>query len=603
MGTKFRSESRSCLKAAFGVVCAFVPGLVAGCGGGGSSEAAATPPERPNILLIVGDDLGLDVLSASGAIEQTAITPNLDALAAGGVTFSQVWSNPVCSPSRASIQTGRYAFRTGIGQLVRQNSRALRIAERTLPEVLDEGTDGAYAHAAIGKWHLGNDSVGGPLAANIAGYQHFAGTLRSIAFPDSYMDWEEVVDGVAQRFEGYATTRTADQFLDWVVQVEDPWFAYVAFNAPHPPLHVPPEELFTRELGADPSSREVYLAMVEALDTEIGRMLAGLDPAERENTIVMFVSDNGTPAVGTVAPFVPEQAKATLFEGGVRVPLIIAGPGVASGATCDALVSVADLHATVAELAGVELDSLAESIELDALSLVPYLESPERPSMRSYLFSELYRPNGEPTPDWAPPCEGVVVAGGCHEDVGFAGPGVTQLELCWTEEGGSPFEPTVTIRGGPPGAEGIVWASDVSRPTPLFGGTLVPFPNPFLTTYPFTFDAAGRASFELRVDNGIEALFYQALVEDPAQPGGFAFSNAVRGRFPDHGIAVRDARYKLIVDVRTCASAFFDLESDPFEMSNLLEGALAGEALVSFEALEGILRSLEPGTEPALLTE
>ncbi|MHC5212536.1 MAG: sulfatase-like hydrolase/transferase, partial [Planctomycetota bacterium] len=132
---------------------------------------------RGNVLIVVADDLGVDMVGAYGEGSDPPPTPVIDSLASQGVLFRNAWSNPVCSPTRAALLTGRPAFRNGIGYIVdaSPNNLALPYAEVTLPEMLALGTGGNYRSGAFGKWHLGNDSVGGALAPNLAGFDHFAG--------------------------------------------------------------------------------------------------------------------------------------------------------------------------------------------------------------------------------------------------------------------------------------------------------------------------------------------------------------------------------------------------------------------------------------------
>ncbi|MEE8507836.1 MAG: sulfatase-like hydrolase/transferase, partial [Myxococcota bacterium] len=139
--------------------------------------APVEPTQPSNILILLIDDFGVDMVGAYEEGTEPPPTPNIDRLASRGVLFRNAWSYPNCSPTRAAIHTGRYAFRTGIGTLVRPWGYALPLRELTIPEMLTLGTKGLFSTAAIGKWHLGNESVGGPHAPNQAGYHHFAGTL------------------------------------------------------------------------------------------------------------------------------------------------------------------------------------------------------------------------------------------------------------------------------------------------------------------------------------------------------------------------------------------------------------------------------------------
>lgn len=350
---------------------------------------------QDNVLVIVADDLGLDAVGVYGVGRDAPSTPNIDQLAATGMRFTNAWSYPLCSPTRATIQTGRYGFRTGVGAIVWPDTAPLPLEEVTLPELLDLGTGGGYAHAAFGKWHLGNDLVGGALAPSLAGYGHFSGTLAGV---DDYTRWMHVEDGQTFERTGYLTTATADDALDWIQAASGPWFCYVAFFAPHAPLHAPPPELHDVELPpaeVDPVHvpRPYFKAMVEALDAEIGRLLAGLT-GQLDETHVVFLGDNGTHGGWTTAPYEMLKAKSTLYQGGVHVPLIVRGPLVEQGGSvCGALVHSVDLFATVAELAGVDYSAFP-TIGQDSVSFVPYLRQPGIASIRRTSYAEYFRPNG-----------------------------------------------------------------------------------------------------------------------------------------------------------------------------------------------------------------
>ena len=239
---------------------------------------------------------------------------------------------------------------------------------------------------------LGND----PLAPNAAGYDHFAGTPGNFVVPEDYFQWTRVEDGVAAPSTTYATTDAVDSALQWIGDVEEPWLVYVAFHAPHSPFHEPPAHLHSADLpGIDPrlEPRPFYRAMVEAMDSEIGRLLAGLGE-QRERTLVVFLGDNGTPREAARTPFEPGHAKLSPYEGGINVPLLVAGPGVRPGEECQALVASTDLFATVADVAGVDPATvLPAGVKLDSESLVPYFTDPGRQSLRQAVYSELFSPN------------------------------------------------------------------------------------------------------------------------------------------------------------------------------------------------------------------
>ena len=347
---------------------------------------AASAPASPNVLLIIADDYGVDSQplynTAAGA---TPPTPNLNALAAQGVRFTSAWACPVCSPTRACLLTGRHAFRTGVGEAVTAvAANSLTSTETTLPEVI--AAHGGRQTACFGKWHL---SPGMPAAIasapnTIGGWQHYAGATGGTL--TSYTSWTKVTNGVSSTSTVYATTDVVNDAVAWInarTAAGQRWLAWVAFNAPHTPFHNPPAAL--HGYGANPATNLLkYRAAVEAMDTEIGRLLAAVNPAD---TTVIFMGDNGTPAQVIQAPYDSAKAKDTLYDGGVRVPLIVRGPGVVRpGRTSDALVHAVDLFSTQLELASVPVPA---SLTLDSRSLVPILTD-QSPGLRTRLFTDQF---------------------------------------------------------------------------------------------------------------------------------------------------------------------------------------------------------------------
>jgi arylsulfatase A-like enzyme len=352
--------------------------------------AAVLPARGDNVLMIVADDLGVANVGAYNVGPYSAggtpgPTPTIDALAASGVRFRNAWSNPVCSPTRGGFLTGRHAFRHGVGAV----GGILPTSEVTIAEVA--GAHGV-ASALIGKWHVGTTGVGGPLAPNVAGFDHYAGVLAG-ALPD-YRDWTRTVNGVSATETGYATTVNVDDALAWIAAQRGPWVCIVAFNAPHAPWHKPPSALHTQDLvGLPPNSfpLEHYKAAIEAMDSEIGRLLTGLGVAA-SSTNVIFVGDNGTPGEVVEPPFVSSRAKGTVYQGGVHVPLIVSGPAVVSGdRDVLACVHTVDLFATMAGLAGADYTTVVPDDRLiDAISLMPYLANPAQGDLRSTAYTETF---------------------------------------------------------------------------------------------------------------------------------------------------------------------------------------------------------------------
>jgi arylsulfatase A-like enzyme len=373
--------------------------------------------------------MGVETLSSYGLAANTAKTATLDDLANRGMRFNNFWAQPVCSPTRATILTGRYGFRTGVGgptgdneqrgvmpepppvpagvvEIVRQPGIFARqtgarwgitLDEFTLPQAFNARPDLGYAKAAIGKWHLSDTRNGWENHPNLAGFDHFSGLVRCC--PESYFAWVQLVNGEFSTRTGYAVSDKVDDSIAWLDQQDDdtPWLLWLAFNTPHTPLHLPPRELLQSdfsgrsddELEADGIG--LFKAMIEAMDTEIGRLLAHIGEEMLENTYVIFLGDNGTGSGVVEAPFRRGEAKGSVYNGGVNVPLIVAGPGVASGAASDALVNSTDLYAAILEMAGIDFETVVpEGVTLDTVSFVPYLSDPSMPSIREWIYADAF---------------------------------------------------------------------------------------------------------------------------------------------------------------------------------------------------------------------
>jgi len=338
--------------------------------------ALATAQDRPNILLIIADDLGVDPLNGYHDANLKAVTPTLDSLRAAGITFTNAAATPVCSPTRAAIMSGQYGVKNGVLGVPGN----LDDTEQTIFKGLAAETDNAYADALIGKWHLTQ-----PLQADdppTYGADTYDGFLRGGV--DDYFAWSRVQNGTTAVETEYVTTALTSAALGWIDEQTQPWFLWLAHAAPHSPYHVPPEGMYS--VGTPTNNRRRYTAMIEALDFEVGRMLSSLDSEVAENTLVIFVGDNGTP--GNVMQDYPTgHGKGSLYQGGVRVPLIISGKGVTrAGVREDAMVHVTDLHATILEAAGTQVQGGV----LNSLSFYHLLsDETEAKPTRDYNYSEV----------------------------------------------------------------------------------------------------------------------------------------------------------------------------------------------------------------------
>ncbi|MEM7383356.1 MAG: YHYH protein [Verrucomicrobiota bacterium] len=316
-----------------------------------------------SILLLLIDDWGIDwspLDNPDGA--QLPEMPNLQWLADQGLRFTNAYAEPMCSPTRATLLTGRHPFRHGVGTPAGAN---LPGDEFALPEAFAAAGSG-YVLGSVGKWHLGGGDTG---PSTLGGWPQFSGVVAGNV--DDYWSWEKTVNGVrAPVTDTYATT---DQVDDTIALIESagnsPWFCWVGFNAPHGPFHDPPMELLPSGTAPPASTRDRYEQMLEALDFEIGRLL---DHIDLNKTNLLLVGDNGSPGQVFQSPFRAGRVKGSLYEGGLRVPLVAVGPDITTRGTNDSPVHVADLYATILTLAGIDPeDVIPEGTMLDSRDLYP----------------------------------------------------------------------------------------------------------------------------------------------------------------------------------------------------------------------------------------
>jgi arylsulfatase A-like enzyme len=352
------------------------------------TDTGPPPPPPPNVLLVISDDLGIEGSACYDPIDKTerAPQPTIEGLCSQGLVFDAAWSYPMCSPTRSAMLTGRAAWRTGIGYRLGEDDPPLSMNEETLPEVIDAAGLG-YSHANIGKWHLGEP--GDLDYPNQMGWGHFAGMLGGT--PTDYLEgWTKVVDGEEVKGTGYLTSETIDDALSWLGEQEDPWVLWLALNAPHTPFHAPPDDLHDYTLSGDPDDDPFshYLAAIQAMDTELARLLEGIDAETLANTYIIYISDNGALASVNQEVYASNHAKASLYQGGVQVPMVVVGPGVVAGERVSGLVQVTDLYPTILELVGAEP---ALGVELDGVSIVPMLSDPNA-TVRDIALIELFSP-------------------------------------------------------------------------------------------------------------------------------------------------------------------------------------------------------------------
>ncbi len=296
--------------------------------------SATCPAAPPNILVIVVDDLGYGDLSSYGAPDLKS--PNIDALVASGMRFDHFYANcPVCSPTRASILTGRYPEEVGVPGVIRKhpenNWGYLDPGVRLLPSILK---DAGYATAAIGKWHLGLDAPNHP---NDRGFDYFHGFLGDMM--DDYFHHRRHNINYMRRNrdtidpEGHATdlfTQWACDYLDAQRSQSTPFFLYLAYNAPHTPIQ-PPEawlEKVRKRQPELPLARARLVALIEHCDDGIGKVIDSLKQSgQDQDTLIFFVSDNGGQKNVAANNGMLRDGKQSMYEGGIRVPMAAVWPG------------------------------------------------------------------------------------------------------------------------------------------------------------------------------------------------------------------------------------------------------------------------------------
>lgn len=347
-----------------------------------SGQSQNLTGKKPNILIILTDDQGYHDVSYYGT--KDLHTPNIDALRKDGMRFDNFLTNsPVCAPTRASLLSGKYPDRVGVPGLIRfhpeNNWGYLDPQTILLPQKLKEAN---YHTAHIGKWNLGLES---PNLPNQKGFDLFHGWLEDMM--DDYvlkrrhgMNFMRL-NGETIDPPGHATDLFTDWAVDYISQQandEQPFFLYLAYNAPHFPVQ-PPKEWSDRVKQRNPSlpeKRSNLIAFIEHLDDGIGKVIAALkESGQYENTIIIFTSDNGghLPDLANNGPL--RDGKQSMYEGGLRVPTVMSWPGrIASGSSTNQLNVSMDIFPTLLQIAGVGI-----SHDIDGRSFLNTLlgESPE----------------------------------------------------------------------------------------------------------------------------------------------------------------------------------------------------------------------------------
>ena len=336
----------------------------------GLLSLSAVAADKPNIVYFLIDDLGYADCGFNGG--KDIRTPHIDGLAKAGAVLDSFYVQPVCSPTRSTLLTGRYVTHTGVYTIVRPGAPwGLPLAERTLPQALREA---GYTTAICGKWHLGEFQP--EYMPTRRGFDHQYGHMFGALdyfthIRDGKKDWYR--DDKPLEEEGYSTHLVAKESCRLIREqpAGKPLFLYVAFNGIHAPHQVP--ESYKAPYTSLPEPRRTIAGMLSAVDEAIGQITAALEAKGlRQNTLIIFSSDNGGPGPGRVTMNTPLRAgKGTIYEGGIRVCAFANWPGkIPAGITVKEPMHAVDWYPTLLKLAGAPT---AQKLPLDGLDIWPVL--------------------------------------------------------------------------------------------------------------------------------------------------------------------------------------------------------------------------------------
>ena len=335
----------------------------------------------PNIIFVLTDDQGYGDLGFTG--NPVLKTPHIDAFAKQSVRFTDFHVSPTCAPTRSALLTGRHEFKNGVTHTINERER-LTLQATTIAQVLKKS---GYTTGIFGKWHLGDeveyqpgrrgfDEVFIHGAGGIG--QTYAGSCGDA--PDNkYFDPAILHNGRFEKTKGYCTDVFFAQSLKWMDEkrkVRAPFFAYIPLNAPHAPLDVP-DDYFSRYKGKVPDPAAKFFGMIENIDDNFGALLKKVEEwGLADNTLVIFMTDNGGTAGVKIFNAGMRGGKVTPYQGGTRVPSFWRWPAAFAGdADCAALTAHIDIFPTLAEIAGVKLSG-ALTKQVEGRSLMPLLKNP-----------------------------------------------------------------------------------------------------------------------------------------------------------------------------------------------------------------------------------
>ncbi len=359
--------------------------------------------ERPNIVIIVADDLGWGHV---GWQNPTVQTPHLDRLAEGGVKLNHHYVAPVCSPTRVALMTGRYWSRFGVlGALPSEPTSLARAMPSGTATIASALKASGYRTALVGKWHLGAQPDAGPEAF---GFDHFYGIRVGGCTPLTHkwlgtgpsVLWEgnEIIEP-----SGHITDLFGEAATDWIARdSDDPFFLFLSFTAPHVPLQESERWMDMYEESAPDQAHQLYWAAISHLDEAVGRVMAEIDRlGEKDNTLVVFFGDNGSPGQrnlmqvridhdayldvtlpGTNLPL--RGKKGDVYDGGIRTPTFASWPAVLKPGVCNAPLHVTDWMPTLCALVG---HQPAKDLKWDGRNIMPRLQAPALPATDRALYT------------------------------------------------------------------------------------------------------------------------------------------------------------------------------------------------------------------------
>jgi arylsulfatase A-like enzyme len=379
--------------------CLLRGALVAVFAQGLSLAALAGEARKPNVLLIVADDLGYGELGCQG--NDQIPTPRIDSLASGGVRFRSGYvSGPYCSPTRAGLMTGRYQQRFGheFNPGPATQSPATFGLTRDVPTLAERLKAAGYATGMFGKWHLGYRPEFTPTRRGFDTFFGFLGGAHS--YLDANADPSNpILRGTTPvKSIDYTTKAFAHEAVAFIeAHREVPWFVYLPFNAVHAPLQPPPDAEDTRQKVTDVNRRK-FSGMLAAMDTAVGTVLDKLrELSLEEDTLIVFISDNGGPTAQTTSGNGPLRGfKAQVWEGGIRVPFLMRWKGhLPEGLVYKQSVIQLDIAPTALAAAGAETDP-----EFDGVDLLPYLKGEKTGAPHDTLFWRFGRQRAVRAGDW-----------------------------------------------------------------------------------------------------------------------------------------------------------------------------------------------------------